>query len=201
MKLFFITILLLFAIFLVQCGENNVDQIPIVNDTVKPIEKITKNKPDTFQIIDILVNGIKENISTGKLSRKDEAQMDPVGGLVYGYFYSHDSIANLFSSYGGEAGRDETQSYFRNGKLLFSEYSFYWFTLDKNMNKTGETLTAKKIFYLPHSPCAKDSILYFNDSIKGFYPGMKFHRSEFPSDSAITDRIEKMRVNLVKWTK
>lgn len=174
------------------------------NDTTE--NKIPSPPPITtilnaYQIGDSIVGYIKTKIKDSLLTKKTEDQMDPEGGLVYGYYNSNKTIAYLYSSYGGEFGRDETKTYYKDDKIIYAEYRFFWFVQDKTGKEPNEKLVAEKLFYYPGSDIAKDTITIFNDKLKPPYPTMSFKKSSMPTAKDFITKSTKIQANLMKHGK
>ena len=181
-------------LFLIVSCTSKTDNLKTENTTAT-----STNKPDTFQIIQNTVNKIKLKIKENRLTKKTETEKDPEGGLVYGYFNQDNGIECLYSSDGGETGRDEIMSYFKDGKIILTECRFYWFDMDNNGKISNERLVAEKLYYLPESNLAKDTITVLNKNLKPPYPGMHFNTSAIPSSSKIVVKTIKMQDNLKKY--
>jgi hypothetical protein len=68
-----------------------------------------------------------------------------------------------------------------------------------NEKISNERLVAEKLYYLPESKIAKDTITVLNKNLKPPYPGMHFNTSAIPSSSQIVVKTIKMQDNLKKY--
>jgi hypothetical protein len=176
-----------------------------VDSTLKDVEQsaATIFNPDTFRIIDSLVKEINAKIKKNLLTKKTINEMDVEGGYVYGYYYPDKTIAYLYSSSaGGEFGRDEIKSFYKNGTLLYSIFRYYEFEVKSNgnSNSSKEFFKAEKIFYLPKSDLRKDSITIFNSSPKYDSTGYPiFTKSEFPTAKNIGIKTDHLVKHLAVW--
>lgn len=192
---------LLCLLIIVACSSPTNNSKTSKTETSEKETTIIKSNPlklDTFQIADSLVKEIKLSIKANRLIKKSENQMDPEGGSVYGYFNSDKQIEYLYSSFGSEFGKDETVTYYKNNKIIYAEYRFYWCYRDKNGTIVNKKIVAEKTFYFPDSTISKDTITIYNHNLKAPYPSIEFKKSKIPTAKQFVAKTIKMLNNLLK---